>query len=151
MSWRRGKAYAQDLRDRVLAATGRFREVAERFGVSQAYVSRVRSRHGRLGQTSAGAQHNRVPLRLAALREPLLAQVGLAPEQTLAQLCQWVRAEHGLQVGATTMAMAMAKTLARLGLTPKKRQSMPANKSEATLSGRVRTGPLDKLCRPAGG
>ena len=147
MSWRRGKAYAQDLRDRVLAATGRLREVAERFGVSQAYVSRVRSRHKRLGQTSAGAQHNHVPLRLAALREPLLAQVGLAPEQTLAQLCQWVRAEHGLQVGATTMG----KTLARLGLTRKKRQSMPANKSEATLSGRVRTGPLDKLCRPAGG
>ena len=132
MSWRRGKAYAQDLRDRVLAATGRLREVAERFGVSQAYVSRVRSRHGRLGQTSAGAQHSHVPLRLAALREPLLAQV-----------CQWVRAEHGLQVGATTMAMG--KTLARLGLTRKKRQSMPANKSEATLSGRVRTGPLDKL------
>ena len=117
--------------------------------MSQAYVSRVRSRHGRLGQTSAGAQHNHVPLRLAALREPLLAQVGLAPEQTLAQLCQWVRAEHGLQVGATTMAMG--KTLARLGLTRKKRQSMPANKSEATLSGRVRTGPLDKLCRPASG
>ena len=40
MSWRRGKAYAQDLRDRVLAAKGRLREVAERFGVSQAYVSR---------------------------------------------------------------------------------------------------------------
>ena len=147
MSWRRGKAYAQDLRDRVLAATGRLREVAERFGVSQAYVSRVRSRHGRLGQTSAGAQHNHVPLRLAALREPLLAQVALAPEQTLAQLCQWVRAEHGIHVGLTTMG----KTLARLGLTRKKRRSMPANKGEATSSGRVRTGPLDKLCRPAGG
>lgn len=123
MSWRRGKAYAQDLRDRVLAATGRLREVAERFGVSQACVSRVRSRHGRLGQTSAGAQHNHVPLRLADLREPLLAQVALAPEQTLA----------------------------RLGLTRKKRRSMPANKSEATSSRRVRTGPLDKLCWPAGG
>ena len=149
MSWRRGKAYAQDLRDRVLAAKGRLREVAERFGVSQAYVSRVRSRHERLGQASAGAQHNHVPLRLAGLKAPLLAQVALAPEQTLVQLCQWVRAEHGLQVGATTMAMG--KTLVRLRLTRKKRQSMPANKSEATLSGRVRTGPLDKLCRPADG
>ena len=27
MSWRRGKAYAQDLRDRILAAPGRLREV----------------------------------------------------------------------------------------------------------------------------
>ena len=85
MSWRRGKAYAQDLRDRVLAAKGRLQEVAERFGVSQAYVSRVRSRHERLGQISAGAQHNHVPLRLAGLKAPLLAQVALAPEQTLAQ------------------------------------------------------------------
>jgi len=128
MSWRRGKAYAQDLRDRVLAAPGRLREVAERFGVSQAYVSRVRSRHGRLGQTSAGAQHNQVPLRLAGLNGPLLAQVALAPEQTLAQLCQWVRAEHGMEVGATTMG----KTLARFGLTRKKRRFMPPSKSEAT-------------------
>lgn len=128
MSWRRGKAYAQDLRDRVLAATGRLREVAERFGVSQAYVSRVRSRHARLGQTSAGEQRNHVPLRLEGVKEPLLAQVALVPEQTLVQLCQWVRTEYGTQVGPTTMG----KTLARLGLTRKKRRCMPASKSEAT-------------------
>ena len=96
MCWRRGKAYAQDLRDRVLAAIGRLWKVAERFGVSQAYVSRVRSRHERLGQASAGAQHNHVPLYLTGLKEPLLARVALAPKQTLAQLCLWVRAEHGL-------------------------------------------------------
>ena len=56
MSWRRGKAYAQDLRDRVLAATGLLRDVAQRFGVSQAYVSCVRSRHKHLGQASAGGR-----------------------------------------------------------------------------------------------
>ena len=128
MSWRRGKAYAQDLRDQVLAAIGRLREVAERFGVSQAYVSRVRSRHGRLNQACAGAQHNHVPLRLAGLNEPLLAQVALAPEQTLVQLCQWVRAEHGMEVGPT----AMGKTLTRFGLTRKKRRFMRPSKSEAT-------------------
>ena len=71
MSWQRGKAYAQDLRDRVLPAPGRLREVAERFGVSQAYVSRVRSRHVRLNQTCESGQHNHVPLRLAGLNEPL--------------------------------------------------------------------------------
>ncbi len=88
MFWRRGKAYAQDLRDRVLAAPGGLREVAERFKVSQTYVWRVRTRCQQLGQTSAGVQCNHVPPRLGALREPLLAQVALAPEQTLAQLCQ---------------------------------------------------------------
>ena len=64
-----------------------------------------------------GRQHNHVPLRLAGLKEPLLGQVASAPEQTLAQLCQWVRAEHGMEVGVTTMS----KTLARLGLTRKKK------------------------------
>ena len=127
MSWQRGRAYAQDLRDRVLASPGLLREVAERLGVSQAYVSRVRSRHARLGQTSAGAQCNHVPLRLAALSEPLLAQVAKAPEQTLAQLCQWVQAEHGVQVAPATMG----KTLTRLGLTRKKRPFTRSNKSEA--------------------
>ena len=122
MSWQRGRAYAQDLRDRVLAAPGRLREVAERFGVSPSYVSRARTRRSRLGQVSPGSQCNHVQLRLATLKEPLLAQVALAPEQTLRQLCQWVQSEHGLLVGPTTMAMAMAmgKTLTRLGLTRKK-------------------------------
>ena len=116
MSWRLGMAYAQDLRDRVLAAPGLLREVAERFDVSQSYVSRVRARRQRLCQTRAGVQCNHVPPRLAALKVALLAQVALAPEQTLVQLCQWVLAEHGTRVSPTTMG----KTLARLGLTLKK-------------------------------
>jgi transposase len=94
-------------------------EVAERFDVSQSYISRARSRRNRLGQASPGAQCNHVPLRLAALKEPLLAQVASAPEQTLTQLCLWVKEEHGIEVGPTTMC----KTLARLGLTLKKKDS----------------------------
>ena len=46
MSWRQGQPYGQDLRDRVLAASGTAAAVAERFGVSAAYVttsSQVRS------------------------------------------------------------------------------------------------------------
>lgn len=148
MSWRRGRAYAQDLRDRVLAATGLLREVAARFGVSQSYVSRARSRRSRLGQASPGSQCNHMPLRLAALKNELLAQVALAPEQTLAQLCQWVQAEHGIEVGATTMC----KTLAQLGLTRKKRRCMPASSSEATSPRRARPGAPSKLRwrRPSG-
>lgn len=147
MSWRLGMAYAQDLRDRVLLATGLLREVAERFGVSQSYVSRVRSRSERLGQASAGAQCNHVPLRLAALKAPLLAQVTLAPEQTLVQLCQWVRSEHGIAVGPTTMG----KTLARFGLTLKKRRFMPASSSAPMSPRRGRPGKPNNLRWPAGG
>lgn len=136
MSWRRGQAYAQHLRERVLAAKGTLGEVAERFGVSRTYVWRVRSRCSQLGQTSAGAQVNHVPLRLGGLKEALLAQVALAPEQTLAQLCCWAREAHGVKVGATTMH----KTLVRFGLTLKKRPCAPASSSEATLRRRARTG-----------
>jgi transposase len=53
---------------------------------------------------------------LGALKAQLLAQVALAPEQTLVQLCQWVKAEHGIAVGPTTMG----RTLVRSGLTLKK-------------------------------
>ena len=78
MSWRKGKAYGQDLRDRVLATPGVLREVAERFGVSQAYVCRARARREKLGQTSPGAQCNHMPLRLAALEPALREQVARA-------------------------------------------------------------------------
>ncbi|ABM37135.1 hypothetical protein [Polaromonas naphthalenivorans] len=131
MSWRKGQAYGQDLRDRVLAAPGVLREVAERFGVSQSYVCRARARRKRLGQTSPGAQHNHMPLRLAALEPALREQVAAAPTQTLRELCQWVRAEHGIEVGTTTMC----KTLGRFGLTLKKNH--PARRR----AGKARCGP----------
>ena len=116
MSWRNGQAYAQDLRDRVLAMPGVLREVAERFGVSQAYVCRARARREKLGQTSPGVQCNHRPLRLAALEPALREQVGAAPAQTLRELCRWVRDTHGIEVGTTTMF----NTLGRFGLTLKK-------------------------------
>ncbi|WP_061292143.1 winged helix-turn-helix domain-containing protein, partial [Azotobacter vinelandii] len=116
MGWRRGQAYGQDLRDRVLAAEGSIREVARRFAVSDSYMARARSRQQR-GQVSAGVQCNHVPPRLQGLEGALTERVAAAPEQTLTQLCQWIEAEHGVRVSLTTMW----KTLGRLGLTLKKR------------------------------
>lgn len=115
MGWRRGQAYGQDLRDRVMAANGSLREVATRFSVSVSYVARVRARQRR-GQLGAGAQCNHVPLRLHGLEAALAEQVAAAPDQTLAPLCQWSEDEHGRRVSLTTMW----KTLGRLGLTLKK-------------------------------
>ena len=71
MLWHRGRAYGQDLRDRVLSAPGSIAQIAARFAVSAAYVSKVR-RSRRLGQLSAGAQCNHVPAKLAGL-EPAVA------------------------------------------------------------------------------
>jgi transposase len=148
MSWRKGQAYGQDLRDRVLAAPGVLREVAERFGVSQAYVCRVRARCNKLGQTSPGAQCNHMPLRLAALEGALREQVARAPAQTLRELCQWVRVEHGIEVGTTTMC----KTVGRFGLTLKKNH--PARRRAGAARRRPGSPGLERqttepACRPA--
>jgi hypothetical protein len=44
MSRKRGEEYSQDLRDRVLEASGPIRRVADLFRVSASYVSKVASR-----------------------------------------------------------------------------------------------------------
>jgi hypothetical protein len=62
MAWHRGQAYRQDLRDRVLCASGTNAEVALRFDVSESYVTRARSRRQHYGQDTAGVQCN--PMRL---------------------------------------------------------------------------------------
>ena len=89
-------------------------------------------------------QCNHVPLRLAALKEPLLAHVASAPEQTLTQLCQWVKTEHGIEVGPTTMC----KTLARLGLTLKKNSACQRAGTRRRSPG---AGSLERRTSGAGG
>lgn len=124
MVWHPGQAYGQDLRDRVLNAQGSIREVALRFGVSESYVARARSRRRRLGEDTPGAQCNHVPAKLSGLEQALAARVAAVNDQTLKQLGQWLQAEHNLQVGVTTLW----RTLARLGLSLKKRHSMPRSR-----------------------
>lgn len=125
MAWRRGQAYGQDLRDRVLAASGSMREVAERFEVSLSYVSKVRGRHRGWGETAARVQCSHTPHKLAGLEQQLRARVAEANDLTLEQLRDWLRAEHGLSVCHGTMFNA----LKRLGLKLKKSPSRPASSS----------------------
>lgn len=102
MSWRRGQAYGQDLRDRVLAATDLpLRRAAVRFAVSPSFVAKARARLRATGQATPGSQHNLVPPRLLPLHDALRA---------------WVAAEHGVRVSHPVMW----KALARMGLTLKK-------------------------------
>jgi transposase len=72
MAWRRGQAYGQDLRDRVLAAEGEtVRQIAARLLVSPSYVVKVRARLRQTGEREARAQHNHLPLRLAPMLSAL--------------------------------------------------------------------------------
>lgn len=128
MAWHQGQAYGQDLRDRVLNASGSIAQVATRFGVSQSYVARARARRRQFGDDRPGAQHNHVPLKLSGLEEVLAARIQAVNDQTLEQVCQWLQAEQGVQVSVTTLW----KTLARLGLSLKKRRSMQQSRNART-------------------
>lgn len=122
MAWRRGQAYGQDLRDRVLAcADMTLVEVATRFDVSPSYVSKVRARLRVLGQATPGAQRGHLPLRLAGLTDALQARIKASPDATLNELRAWLSQTHQVSVSYPVMW----KVVARLGLTLKKSTSRP--------------------------
>jgi transposase len=120
MAWRRGQAFGQDLRERVLAAAGRpARAVAARFGVSVSYVVKARQRLRDTGEASARPQRNHVAPRLAPHHEAIRAEVAKRPSATLGELRAWLAATRGAVVGHA----AMWRTLHRLDLTRKKSRS----------------------------
>jgi transposase len=129
MGWRRGQAYGQDLRDRVLACRElTLAQAAERFGVSRSYVSKVRTRLREQGDAAPGPQHNHVPLRLAPFMGTLRAQIEARPDAKLRELRSWLETTHGVRVGHAVMW----KVVARLGLTLKKSTSGPRSRTART-------------------
>ena len=117
MAWRRGQAYSQDLRDRVLACSDMMvGQVATRFGVSPSYVSKVRARLRNLGDAAPGPQHNHVLLRLAPFSDALRTQIKASPDATLNELRSWLSETQKVSVSYPVMW----KVVARLGLTLKK-------------------------------
>jgi transposase len=89
----RGKAYGQDLRDRVFAAadTGTpVGQIAEMLFVSISYVSKVLLRRARTGETTARPQRCHVPQKLAPLYEAIREQVASSPDMTLEELKAWL-------------------------------------------------------------
>lgn len=139
MLWHRGKAYSQDLRERVFAAADQGEPVghiATTLRVSVSYVSKVLSRRTRLGETRARAQCCHVPLKLAALHPAILEQVTARPDATIAELRAWLSATHKV----TASNGLMNKTLVSLGLTFKKSPSMPPSRRVRTLPRPVLSG-----------
>jgi transposase len=138
MMWRRGQAYGQDLRDRVLASSGAsLREVAERLSVSPSYVSKVWARLRETGEREARPQRNQVPLRLVPMLSALRTRTGATPDATLAELRAWAEAEHGVRVSH----QVMWKVLTRLGLTLKKSGSAPPSRTAPMSPRPVGAGP----------
>jgi transposase len=89
MLWHRGKAYSQDLRERVVAAADdgeSIGRIADVLRVSVSYVSKELSRRRLTGQTTALAQRCHVPTGLAALHGAIEVQVTIRPDATIAEL-----------------------------------------------------------------
>jgi transposase len=139
MGWTQGKAYTQDLRDRVftLADAGyQVGEISEMLCVSASWISKVLSRRRTTGELSARAQCNHVPLKLCAVLEAIRAKMESCPDMTLAELNEWLLANHQLRASSGVVS----RTLARLGLTRKKRPCTLRSRADQTLLKRVKTG-----------
>jgi len=119
MLFRQGKAYSQDLRERVFAAAddgGRVGQIARLLRVSVSYVSKVLSRRRESGETTARPQRCHVVPKLAALYGALRERVAARPDATLAELRAWLLETHAVSVSDALLC----KTLGELGLTLKK-------------------------------
>lgn len=137
--------YAQDLRDRVLAAYDRgtqTKEIAKTFAVSPAWARRVKQVRREAGRTS--------PLPMGGVRvlkvdlQQLGTLVAEQPDATIAELHRRLGVER-------CSASAVGMALQRLGLTLKKRRCMPASRTARTWRKSGRSGSSNApRVRPAG-
>ena len=114
MQWRRGKAYSQDLRERVFAlcdAGDTVGEIADALCVSVSYVSKTLSRRRDTGETSARPQRCHVPPKLFGLYDAIRAAVTSRPDATLAELRRWLGEVHGVSASDGLMHGTLAKTI----------------------------------------
>ncbi len=119
MFWSQGKAYGQDLRDRVFwlfDGCTSVSQIAKQLLVSVSYVSKVLSRRRLTGEVSSRPQRCQVPLKLAPLHEAIAAQVTAKPDATFDEVRRWLSATHGVAASKGLMV----KTRATLTLTHKK-------------------------------
>jgi transposase len=126
--------YGQDLRGRILCAYDRgkkTKEIADTFGVSPAWarrVKQVRREHQRITRLPMGGARV-VKVDLEALRKLVQEQ----PDATIPELHQRLGKDR-----CSESAVGMA--LLRLGLSFKKRRSMPPNRTGLMWPKKERTG-----------
>ena len=116
-----GAAYSQDLRDRVIAARDRAmttRQVARLFEVSESWVRRVMQRLRQHVETRPRPRGGVTVVKIDMDR--LRELVDQQPDATIPQL------HERLGIDCSESAVGMA--LKRMGLTFKKRRSMPASR-----------------------
>jgi transposase len=128
-----GAPYAQDLRDRVLAAYDRgmkTKEIADLFQVSRSWARRVKQRRRETGETSPRPMGGATVVKIDLAR--LAELVKENPDATIKEL-------HAL-LGADCVESAVCMALQRLGLSFKKKRSTRRSKTARTLRGGGRRG-----------
>lgn len=134
------EAYSQDLRDRVLAAcedgVESRSEIAEQFGVSPAFIRRLRQRLRETGSSRA-KPHSGGPKPL--LDQKALTQVrGLVAQQADATLAE-LRGKLSKGGGPSVSNATMCRAVRTLGLPRKKSRCTPASETRR-VSGRCVAG-----------
>lgn len=130
-------AYSLDLRKKVLAACDRgegTKYVAERFGVSESWVRRLKQRrreNGEIAPRSPGGDRRGKFDRKALAR--LQRRVEVHPDATLEQLRAWAHEALGIECSI----MAVCRALKSIGMTFKKKASRRPNGRGRTSSLRV--------------
>jgi transposase len=128
-----GAPYAQDLRDRVLAAYDRgmkTKEIADLFQVSSAWARRVKQRRRETGEVTPRPMGGATVIKIDVAR--LARLVKRRPDATIREL----HARLGIDCSQSAVWLA----LKRLGLSFKKRQSMRPSKTDRTSPGGARRG-----------
>ena len=139
MLYQRGKAYSQDLRERVFAASDdgeRVGEVAELLRVSVSYVSKALTRRRTTGETTVRSQRGHKPSKLAPFYAAIREHVAERGDTTIEELRAWLLATHRV---AASVGLIWY-TLKLLGLTLKKSHCGPPSKIGRTLPRPVRNG-----------
>lgn len=94
-------AYSQDLRDRVLGALERGERpsaIAKRFEVSRVWVYQVKARFLDAGERSSRRVGGYRVSRIAHLQATVRAWIKAQPDLTLAQLCERLAEQQGIQI-----------------------------------------------------
>ena len=139
MLYQRGRAYSQDLRERVFAASDdgeRVGEVAELLRVSVSYVSKALTRRRTTGETTVRLGRGHKLPKLAPFYPAIRAYVAERGDTTIEALRAWLSETH--QISASVGLIW--HTLKLLGLTLKKSRSGRPSRIGRTSLRRVRHG-----------
>lgn len=139
MLYQQGKAYPQELRERVFAASDdgdQVGEIADLLRVSVAYVSKALTRRRTTGETTVRSGRGHKPPKLAPFYPAIRAYVAERADTTIEALRAWLLATH--QVSASVGLIW--HTLKLLKLTLKKSRSGRVSRIGRTSPRLVRRG-----------